>query len=67
MKELITEIQKLQLRRGDILCLKVERVMAQEVKIQVRETLQKLIPQGIPIAIMEPGCEFQIIRQAEAS
>jgi hypothetical protein len=59
------EIGKLQLQNGDVLVVKTDRPMSQDVTERVRKHLKSLLPQGITIMIIDRGVELSVLTKAE--
>ena len=54
------EVQKLTLKPGDILALRVDRILSNEQIDSMRERLEQIRPDGVKIAILDATCQLQI-------
>lgn len=55
------EIAKLQLRSGDRLVLKFDRILTADVAMRVREHLEPLLPDGVKAILLDPHVEMSIL------
>ncbi len=59
------EIGKLQLAPGDVLVVKTDRPMSQDVTERVRKHLKGLLPQNVTIMIIDRGVELSVLTKTE--
>lgn len=57
----IVEVSKLSMKPGDILALRVDGNMPQEVLSEIYIQMERLVPVGVKIAVVPNTTEFQII------
>jgi hypothetical protein len=57
----IVEVSKLSMKPGDILALRVDGDMPQEVLGEIYIQMERLVPVGVKIAVVPNTTEFQII------
>jgi hypothetical protein len=57
------EIAKLSLNKGDILVLKTDFVLTDEQRIDISGQFKAMVTDGVKIAILQPGMDFQVIIQ----
>ena len=55
------EVQKLTFKPGDILALRVNRMLNEEQLESLRHALENIRPDGVKIAIIDATCELQIV------
>lgn len=57
----IVEVHKLAMKPGDILALGVDGNTSQETLQEIYAQFQRLVPEGVKIAVVPNTTEFQII------
>jgi len=57
----ITDVQKLELKPGDILVLKMADKIPLNFRKELKSYLSAILPKDIKVVILDPGMEFQII------
>lgn len=57
----IVEVHKLAMKPGDILALRVAEDIQQEALSEIYQQMQRLVPEGVKIAVVPNTTEFQII------
>lgn len=60
------EAQKLTLKPGDILALRVDRILSMEQIERMRDGLEQIRPDGVKIAILDSTCQLQIVESPPA-
>lgn len=55
------EVQKLTLKPGDILALRVDRILSNEQINSIREELKQILPDGVKIVILDATCRLQLL------
>lgn len=63
----IVEVQKLTLRPGDILALRVDRFLSAELVAEMQKDLKQILPEGANFVILDPSCHFQVIEPQNAA
>ena len=61
------EVQKLTMKPGDILALRVDRILSNEQINNMREELEQIRPDGVKIAILDATCQLQIVEPPNAT
>lgn len=59
------EIGKLQLKDGDVLIVKTERPMSNDVTERVRKHLKGLLPRDVTVMIIDRGVELSVLTKTE--
>lgn len=59
------EIGKLQLKDGDVLVVKTERPMSNDVTERVRKHLKGLLPRDVTVMIIDRGVELSVLTKTE--
>lgn len=59
------EIGKLQMKNGDVLVVKTQRPMSNEVTERVRKHLKGLLPRDVTVMIIDSGVELSVLTKAE--
>lgn len=63
----IVEVQKLTLKPGDILVLRVDRILSNEQIESMCKELEHIRPDGVKIAILDAAtCQLQIVEPPNA-
>lgn len=57
----IVEVHKLAMKPGDILALRVATDISEEALGEIYQQMQRLVPEGVKIAVVPNTTEFQII------
>lgn len=60
------EVQKLTMKPGDILALRVDRILSKDQINSMREWLEQIRPDGVKIAILDATCQLQIVEPPNA-
>jgi hypothetical protein len=56
------EVQKLDLKPGDILALRVDRSLDKTQLDAMRAGLEAIRPEGVKVVILDSACQLQIIK-----
>lgn len=56
------EVQKLDLKPGDILALRVDRSLDKTQLDAMRAGLEAIRPEGVKVGILDSACQLQIIK-----
>jgi hypothetical protein len=59
------EIGKLELHQGDVLVVKIDRPVSNEVIDKIRKNLKTLLPEGVTIMIIDRGVSLSILTKTE--
>jgi hypothetical protein len=57
----IVEVSKLSMKPGDILALKLDGDISDEVMREIYIQFERLVPEGVKIAVVPNTTEFQVI------
>lgn len=59
------EIAKLELKHDDVLIVRVDRPVSNEVAKRIRENLAPKLPQGVKVLIINPDIELSVLSRTE--
>ena len=66
IRAITVEVQKLSLKPGDILALRIDRVLNKDQIDAMRSGLEGIRPEGVKMAILDNTCQLQIIEPPNA-
>jgi len=56
----ITDVQRLTLKPGDRLAVRVDRRLTPETAARIREVVEAAYP-GVPVLVLEPGMSLEVV------